>query len=54
MRVHGTRCHETASILHGSWFQKGNLTVLEILLITYYIVRREPAHQIQNELSLVK
>jgi hypothetical protein len=47
-------CRATASIKHGSWFQKSKLTFLEILLITYDIVCREPAHRIQNELSLGK
>ena len=48
------RCRGTASIKHGSWFQKSNLIFLEILLITYGIVCRESAHQIQNELSVGK
>jgi len=51
--IHGIMCR-TASIKHGSWFQKSELTFLEILFIMYDIVCREPAHQIENELSLGK
>jgi hypothetical protein len=39
-RVAGTRCNQSASIKHGSWFQQSNLTLLQILVITY-IVNRE-------------
>jgi len=38
------------SIRHGSWFQLSNLTLVEI--ITYDILRRDPAHQIEEELGL--
>ena len=37
------------SIRDGSWFQQSNLTLLEILLLTYHIVCREQAQQIQSE-----
>jgi hypothetical protein len=40
-KVAGAKCSESRSIKHGSWFQKGNLTSQEILLISYNIVRRE-------------
>jgi len=40
-RVAGVRCRQSASIRFGSWFQQINLTLQEILLITYDIVRRE-------------
>jgi len=45
---------ESRSIKHGSWLQKSNLTFQEILFITYDIVRRERAHQIQQELRFSK
>ena len=48
-RVAGTRCRGYASIRHGSWFQLSNLTLQEVLLLTYDIVCREPALKIQNE-----
>jgi hypothetical protein len=41
------------SIRHGSWFQWSNITLQEILLITYDIVCREPAHKIQKEYCLL-
>ena len=50
----GARCRGTASIKHGSWFQKSYLTFLEILLITYGIVSRKSALQIQNDMALCK
>ena len=43
------RCRGTACIRHGSWFQ---LTILEIIAITYDILRRNYAYQIENELNL--
>jgi hypothetical protein len=45
-RVAGGRCNQSASIREGSWFQQSNITLQEILLITYDIVYREPAHKI--------
>jgi len=41
-----------ASIMHGSWFRLSNFTLLEIISITYDILRRDSAHQIENELDL--
>ena len=46
------RCRGTASIRHGSWFRLSNLTLLEIIAITYDILRRDYAYQIENELHL--
>jgi len=43
------RCRGTASIRHGSWFKLSNLTLWEIMNITYDILRRDPAHQIEDE-----
>jgi len=51
-RVAGVRCCGTASIRHGSCFQLSNLTLIEIILITYDILRRDPTHHIENELGL--
>ena len=50
--VAGVRCRGTASIRHGSWFQLSNLPLVEIILITYDILRRDSAHQIENEHNL--
>ena len=47
-RVAGGRCRGTASIRHGSWFQLSNLTLLEIMVLTYDILRRDQAHQIEK------
>jgi len=46
-KVAGVKCSESKSIKHGSWFQQRNFTFREILLISYDIVRREPASHIQ-------
>ena len=51
-KVAGVKCSESRSIKHGSWFQQSNLTFREILLISYDIVRREPALHIQQEFRL--
>ena len=51
-KVDGVKCSESRSIKHGSWFQHSNLTFREILLISYDIVRREPARHIQQEYRL--
>jgi hypothetical protein len=48
-KVDGVKCSESRSIKHGSWFQQSNLTFQEILYLTYDIVGREPANQIQHE-----
>ena len=37
------------SVRHGSWFLQSNLNVMEVLLLTYDIVRSVPAHTIQQE-----
>jgi hypothetical protein len=48
-RVAGAMCNRSTSIRHGSWFQRSKLTLLEIILLTYDIVCREPATNIQKE-----
>ena len=40
---------QSASIKHGSWFHQSNLTLHEIMLITYDIVHREQALHTQSE-----
>jgi len=50
--VAGTRCIQSVSIKFGSWFQQSNLTIHEILLITYDIVRRVPAVHNRSEYCL--
>jgi len=47
--VAGTRCSGSRSIRHGSWFHGSNLTLHEVLYLTYNILRREPASLIQHE-----
>jgi hypothetical protein len=42
-------CSESKSIKHASWFQHSNLTVQEVMFLTYDIVRREPASLIKKE-----
>ena len=44
-----TRCSDSRSIKHRSWFHHSNLTYLEVLLVMYGIVCREPALRIQQE-----
>jgi len=51
-KIASVKCSESRSIKHGSWFQQSNLTFREILLISYDIVCREPAHHIQQEFRL--
>ena len=51
-KVAGVQCSESKSIKHDSRFQQSNLTFQEILRISYDIVRREPAHQIQQDYRL--
>ena len=34
---------------NGSWFRQSNLKFMEVLLLTYYMVRRVPAYTIQQE-----
>ena len=50
--VAGVRCRAATSIRHGSWFQLSNLTLAEIIVITYDILCCECAHQIGNEYNL--
>ena len=50
--VAGVRCRASTSIRHGSWFQLSNLTFAEIMVITYDILCREAANQIENEYNL--
>ena len=42
-------CSESKSIKHGSWFQHTNLTLQEVMLLTYDMVCREPACLIKEE-----
>jgi hypothetical protein len=38
-----------SQLKHGTWFQQSNQKFMEVLLLTYDIVRRVPAHGIQQE-----
>ena len=51
-KVAGIKCSESRSIKYGSWFRQSNLTFREILLLTYDIVCREPAHRTSEEYSV--
>jgi len=51
-RVGGVRRRQSASITFGSWFQQSKLTLQEIMLLTYDIVRREKVSWIQSEYCL--
>ena len=51
-RVTGVRCNQSASIKQGSSLQQDNLTIQDILLITYDTVCRERATKIQSEYRL--
>jgi hypothetical protein len=42
-------CCATTSIRHGSWFRQSKFKFMEILFLTYDIVRRVPACTIQQE-----
>jgi len=48
-KVAEAKCSQSKAIRHGSWFQGSKLTFHEVLYLTYDIVRREPAHLIQQE-----
>jgi len=48
-KVAGAKCSQSQGMRHGSWFQQSNLTFQEVLYLTYDIVCRVPAHQIQRE-----
>jgi len=50
-RVAGKKCRASASIRLGSWFQQSNLTLQEIVLITYDIVRQDKPCRITEEYS---
>jgi len=45
----GQRCNATRSLRHSSWFTKSNLTLLEIMLLTYDIMQKMPSQAIQVE-----
>jgi len=51
-RAAGVRCNQSASIKQGSWFQLINLTLQEILLITYDTVCCDKPTKIQSEYRL--
>ena len=48
-RVARATCNQSAPIRHGSWFQLSRLSLQEIMMLTYDIECREPAHKIENE-----
>jgi hypothetical protein len=45
----GERCNGTRSLRHSSWFTGSKLTLLEIMLLTYGIMRKVPSNTIQKE-----
>ena len=48
-KIYGSKCSVSVSIRHGSWFHNSNLTLGEVMKLTYDIVRRVPANTIQQE-----
>ena len=51
-KIAGVKCSASRSIRTESWFQQRKLTFREVLLVTYGIVCREPAHRIIEEYCL--
>jgi hypothetical protein len=47
-RTPASVCSTATSIRYGSWFQQSNLNFMEAMILTYDIVRRVPAHIIQQ------
>jgi hypothetical protein len=45
------RCHVFRSIRHSSWFTNSLLTLLQVMLLTYYIVRRVSARTVRIDLQ---
>ena len=52
--VDGRRCNAYRSIRYSSWFSESHLTFLQVMLLTYHIVRRLPARNIRMELHLAE
>ena len=50
--VDGRRSNAYRSIRFSSWFSRSHLTLLQVMLLTYYILRRLPARTIRLELHI--
>jgi hypothetical protein len=48
----GQQCNATRSVRHSSWFTKSKLTLLEVMLLTYYIMQKVPSAEIQKQLYI--
>jgi hypothetical protein len=48
----GQRCNGTQSLRHSSWFTDSKLKLLEIMLLTYGIMRKVPSETIQKEFQI--
>jgi hypothetical protein len=49
---HGCRCNGSRSIRHSTWVSRSHLILLEVLILTYHIVRSLPAASIAIELQV--
>jgi len=47
--ISASACGASILIMHGTWFQQSNLKFMVVLLLTYDIDRRVPAHAVQQE-----
>jgi hypothetical protein len=48
----GQRRNVTRSLRHTSWFTKSKLTLLDVMLLTYYIMQNVPSAEIQKQLDI--
>jgi hypothetical protein len=53
-KTSASRCNVSTSIRHGSWYTRSNLNFMEVLFLTYDIVRRVPSQCIQLEYNFSK
>jgi hypothetical protein len=51
--MRGQRCNATRSLRHSSWFTKSKLTLLEVMLLTNYIMQNVPSAEILKKLPLI-
>jgi transposase-like protein len=48
----GQRCNGTRSLRHSSWFTKSKLHLVEIMLLTYYIIQYLKSAEIRKQLNI--
>ena len=51
-RRNSVRCGGSRSVRYGSWFTRSKLTMVEVLLLTYDIIRNVPSSMIETEYSV--